>query len=77
MIECPEQKVVEILKNNSIDIAATLPCDRIKVLLPLISRSIQTIQLTREETVTPGAAPAEVVAMEEPDSEGGGAEEQD
>lgn len=48
-MESPEQKVVKILKNNSIDIAATLPCDRIKVLLPLISRSIQTIPLTREE----------------------------
>lgn len=49
MIECPEEKVVEILKNNRIDIAATLPCDRIKALLPLISGSIDTIPLTREE----------------------------
>ncbi|SNQ59371.1 sulfopyruvate decarboxylase subunit beta [Candidatus Methanoperedens nitratireducens] len=48
-MESPEQKVVKILKDNSIDIAVTLPCDRIKVLLPLISRSIQTIPLTREE----------------------------
>ena len=48
-MESPEQKVVKVLKNNSIDIAATLPCDRIKVLLPLISRSVQTIPLTREE----------------------------
>jgi sulfopyruvate decarboxylase TPP-binding subunit len=29
----PEQKVVDILKNNRIDIATTLPCDRIKALL--------------------------------------------
>lgn len=48
-MESPEQKVVKILKDNSIDLAATLPCDRIKVLLPLISRNIQTIPLTREE----------------------------
>ncbi len=48
-MESPEQKVVKILKDNSIDIVATLPCDRIKVLLPLISKSIQTIPLTREE----------------------------
>jgi sulfopyruvate decarboxylase subunit beta len=45
----PEQKVVEILKDNQIDIAATLPCDRIKALLPLIAKNIKTILLTREE----------------------------
>ncbi len=44
-----EQRVIEILKNNRIDIAATLPCDRIKCLLPLISKNIKTIPLTREE----------------------------
>ncbi len=49
MIDSPEHRVVEILKNNSIDIAVTLPCDRIKALLPQISRSIKTIPLTREE----------------------------
>ncbi len=49
MIESPERRVVEILKNNRIDVAATLPCDRIKALLPLISQNINTIPLTREE----------------------------
>ncbi|MCZ7393535.1 MAG: sulfopyruvate decarboxylase subunit beta [Candidatus Methanoperedens sp.] len=48
-MESPERRVVEILKNNRIDVAATLPCDRIKVLLPLISQNINTIPLTREE----------------------------
>ncbi len=48
-MESPERRVVEILKNNRIDVAATLPCDRIKALLPLISQSIDTIPLTREE----------------------------
>jgi sulfopyruvate decarboxylase subunit beta len=48
-METPEQKVVDILKNNRIDIATTLPCDRIKALLPLIAENIKTIQLTREE----------------------------
>ena len=47
--DTPEQKVVDILKQNRIDIAATLPCDRIKALLPLIARNIKTIPLTREE----------------------------
>ncbi len=48
-MENPEQRVVEILKNNRIDFAATLPCDRIKVLLPLIEKNIKTVTLTREE----------------------------
>jgi len=51
-METPEQKVVDILKNNQIDIATTLPCDRIKALLPLIARNIQTIPLTREENAS-------------------------
>lgn len=45
----PEQKVVKILKENKIDIAATLPCDRIKALLGLIAKNLKTIPLTREE----------------------------
>ena len=45
----PELKVIEILKKNRIDLAATLPCDRIKGLLPLIEKIFQTIPLTREE----------------------------
>jgi len=49
LTENPEQIVVEILRNNNIDIAATLPCDRIKCLLPLISKNIKNIPLTREE----------------------------
>jgi sulfopyruvate decarboxylase beta subunit len=48
-MEIPELKVIEILKKNRIDLAATLPCDRIKGLLPLIEKNIQTIPLTREE----------------------------
>lgn len=49
MIESPERRVIEILQNNRIDFAATLPCDRIKALLPLIGENIRTIPLTREE----------------------------
>jgi sulfopyruvate decarboxylase subunit beta len=48
-MEIPELKVIDILKKNRIDIAATLPCDRIKGLLPLIEKNIETISLTREE----------------------------
>ncbi|MDP3105141.1 MAG: sulfopyruvate decarboxylase subunit beta [Candidatus Methanoperedens sp.] len=49
MKEIPELRVIEILKENRIDIAATLPCDRIKALLPLIEKNLKTIPLTREE----------------------------
>lgn len=48
-MQTPEQEVVDILINNRIDIATTLPCDRIKALLPLIAKNIKTIPLTREE----------------------------
>lgn len=48
-MESPEQRVVKILKNNRINLAATLPCDRIKALLPLVEKNIMTIPLTREE----------------------------
>ncbi len=49
MTEAPERRVVDILKKNRIELAATLPCDRIKALLPEISKKITTIPLTREE----------------------------
>ncbi|MDW7775627.1 MAG: sulfopyruvate decarboxylase subunit beta [Methanosarcinales archaeon] len=45
----PEERVVEILKTHSIDLAATLPCDRMKCLMPLIEANFRTVQLTREE----------------------------
>jgi sulfopyruvate decarboxylase subunit beta len=45
----PEEEVVAIMKNAGIDLAATLPCDRIKNLLPLISENFPEIELTREE----------------------------
>ncbi len=49
MKETPEHKVIDILRKNRIDFAATLPCDRIKALLPLIEKNLNTISLTREE----------------------------
>jgi sulfopyruvate decarboxylase beta subunit len=45
----PEEQVVNIVKSNGIDMAATLPCDRMKRLLPLIASEFTTINLTREE----------------------------
>ncbi len=49
MKDIPEIKVVDILRKNRMDHAATLPCDRIKALLPLIEKNLKTIPLTREE----------------------------
>lgn len=45
----PEEEVIAIMKNAGIDLAATLPCDRIKNLLPLVSENFPEIKLTREE----------------------------
>ncbi len=45
----PEEKVIAIMKKEGIDLAATLPCDRIKNLLPLVSDNFQELRLTREE----------------------------
>ncbi len=48
-VASPEEKVIEIMKKEGIDLAATLPCDRIKNLLPLVSKDFPEIKLTREE----------------------------
>lgn len=45
----PENIVVQMMLDNGIDYLATLPCDRIKNLLPLISKNFVEIPLTREE----------------------------
>jgi sulfopyruvate decarboxylase beta subunit len=45
----PEEKTVMILKDQCIDLVATLPCDRMKKLLPLIDNEFNTLKLTREE----------------------------
>ena len=45
----PESKTVTILKDQGVDLVATLPCDRMKKLLPLIEDEFNTLKLTREE----------------------------
>lgn len=49
LMRSPENSIIEILQQNNIDMVATLPCDRIKNLLPLISNHFFEIPLTREE----------------------------
>ncbi|MCQ1536366.1 sulfopyruvate decarboxylase subunit beta [Methanosarcina sp. KYL-1] len=45
----PEEEVISIMRKAGIDLAATLPCDRIKNLLPLVSENFPEVKLTREE----------------------------
>lgn len=44
-----EQNVIDVMKACNIDTALTLPCDRIKKLLPLIPMNFGEIPLSREE----------------------------
>ncbi len=45
----PEDRLISILKYNSIDFVSTLPCDRIKFLLERVKKEFFHIPLTREE----------------------------
>lgn len=44
-----EDRLIEILKTNSIDFVSSLPCDRIKFLLERIKKEFSQVPLTREE----------------------------
>jgi len=45
----PEEETVELFEQNNIDLVATLPCDRLKNLLPLIGKRFFEVQMSREE----------------------------
>jgi sulfopyruvate decarboxylase subunit beta len=45
----PEEETVALFEKNNIDMVATLPCDRLKNLLPLIGERFFEVQLSREE----------------------------
>jgi len=45
----PEEETVELFAQNKIDLIATLPCDRLKNLLPLVGKRFFEVPLTREE----------------------------
>ena len=45
----PEEETVELFEQNDIDLVATLPCDRLKNLLPLIGKRFFEVQMSREE----------------------------
>ena len=48
MGKAPEERLVDALKESRIEYVATLPCDKLKNLLPLIPRYFNEIPLTRE-----------------------------
>ena len=48
-MKSPEEKFIEIMQSNGIDLVAMLPCDRIKNFIPLIHEGFYEIPLTREE----------------------------
>jgi sulfopyruvate decarboxylase beta subunit len=55
----PEEKLIAILKDNGVDFTASLPCEKIKVLLEKIGLSFFHVPLTREEEgvgISAGAA---------------------
>lgn len=45
----PEETLLEIIKANGVDFTASLPCEKIKVLLEMLGRSFFHVPLTREE----------------------------
>jgi len=44
-----EEKIIEIMKDNGIDIVATLPCDKAKSLFYLIPQHFHDVALNKEE----------------------------
>ncbi|MDA8156416.1 MAG: sulfopyruvate decarboxylase subunit alpha [Actinomycetota bacterium] len=45
----PEEELIRILQGAGVDFTASLPCDRIKCLIPLIAENFRHVPLTREE----------------------------
>jgi sulfopyruvate decarboxylase beta subunit len=45
----PEEELLAILKKNGVDFTASLPCEKIKTLLEMVSHDFQHVPLTREE----------------------------
>jgi sulfopyruvate decarboxylase subunit beta len=45
----PEEEIITLLKKNSVDFTASLPCEKIKTLLEMVGRNFPHVPLTREE----------------------------
>lgn len=48
-MQSSEDRIIDILRENSVDFVSTLPCDRIKFLLERVKKEFFHIPLTREE----------------------------
>jgi len=48
-VQNPEEELITILKQSGIDFTASLPCEKIKILLELVSAEFFHLPLTREE----------------------------
>jgi sulfopyruvate decarboxylase len=48
-VQRPEEELITLLRENNVDFTASLPCEKIKTLLDLVSLSFQHVPLTREE----------------------------
>ena len=59
----PEEEVVALLKDAGVNIALTLPCDKVKALHRLIAREFRHVPLTREEEGVGIAAGAALSGM--------------
>ncbi len=45
----PEEELIAMVKRSGVDFTASLPCDKVKVLIDILDRSLPHIPLTREE----------------------------
>ncbi len=55
----PEEKLIALIKNHGVDFTASLPCEKIKILLEKVGLSFFHVPLTREEEgvgISAGAA---------------------
>jgi sulfopyruvate decarboxylase beta subunit len=48
-VQRPEEKLLDMLKQNNVDFTASLPCEKIRTLLEMVASSFPHVPLTREE----------------------------
>ncbi len=49
MMHNPEERVIQAMKSSGIDFVASLPCEKVRVLLELLPEHFKHVPLTREE----------------------------
>src|SRR5512136_736884 len=45
----PEEELIAVMRRQGVDLAASLPCEKIKVLLEMVGTAFRHLPLTREE----------------------------